>query len=187
MRPWEGVPPSLLPSVVGTPFFLIALLLVSVVLIFAGRRAIRIVAFILGGFVGAYFGGIFGGAYLGSFGTIFGDIIGFLLGGILSLVFLSVAIGLGLGYAGYAVTQGILGVGAISLVIGVALFILGVILSGKILSVVSVFIGSFLLLNALTFAGVQIQFALPIVVVLALLGLWVQNESMRQRIRSQGA
>ncbi len=185
MRPWEGVPPSLLPEVIGTPIFLVALLAVSLLLIFFGRRVIKVVTFVLGGFIGAYFGGTLGAFFLSSLGAILGEIAGFLLGGLLSLAFLSLAIGFGLGYSGYAITQLMLGATIPSLIVGVVLFVLGVILSGRILTLVSVFIGSFLLLNALAFTGLQLPLAIVVVSALAILGLWIQNESIRRGIQKQ--
>ncbi len=175
----------MLPEVVGTPIFLIALLVVSLLLIFFGGRVIKAVAFILGGFIGAYLGGTLGAFFLSSLGAILGEIAGFLVGGLLSLAFLSLAIGLGLGYSGYAITQLIFGATIPSLIVGVVLFVLGVILSGRILTLVSVFIGSFLLLNALAFAGLQLPLAIVVVSALAILGLWIQNESIRRGMQKQ--
>ena len=149
-------------------------------LIFFGRRVIKAVAFILGGLAGAYFGGILGAAFPGSFGTLVAEVIGFLLGGFLGMSFLSFAIGLGLGYAGYAITQAILGSTLASLSIGLVLFVVGMILAGKILHLVSEIFGGFLLLNVLTFMGLPLEVALVAVIILSSLGLWVQNESAKR-------
>ena len=94
--------------------------------------------------------------------------------------FLSFAIGLGLGYAGYAITQAILGSTLASLSVGLVLFVVGMILAGKILSLVSVIFGGFLLSNVLTFVGLPLELALVAVIILSSLGLWVQNESAKR-------
>src|SRR2546427_12888330 len=120
--PPESIPSSLLPSGLATPIFLVALLLAALFLIFFGRRVIKLVAFILGGWAGAYFGGILGAAFLGSFGTLVGELVGFLVGGFLGMSLLSFAIGLGLCSAGYAITQAILSSTVACLSFGVVLF-----------------------------------------------------------------
>jgi len=176
----ESIPSSLLPSGLATPIFLVALLLAALFLIFFGRRIIKLVAFILGGLAGAYFGGILGAAFLGSLGTLVAELVGFLLGGFLGMSFLSFAIGLGLGYAGYAITQAIVGSTVASLVVGLVLFVVGKILAAKILSLVSVIFGGFLLLNVLTSVGLPLELALLAVIILSSLGLWVQNESAKR-------
>jgi len=185
VKPGEGLPPSLLPSVVGAPIFLIVLLAVSLLLIFFGRRVLKVVAFVLGGFAGAYFGGIIGEFFLGTLGTVLGEVTGFLAGGVLSLAFLALGIGLALGYGGYAITQALVGATLLSLIVGGLLFVLGVILSGRILSLVSVVIGSFLLLNVLIFVGFSLLLAAPFVLILAIVGFWIQNESERRRAPTQ--
>ena len=178
--PPESIPSSLLPSGLATPIFLIALLLAALFLIFFGQRVVKVVAFILGGLAGAYFGGILGAAFLGSFGTLVAEVIGFLLGGFLGMSFLSFAIGLGLGYAGYAITQAILGSTPASISVGLMLFFIGMILAGKILSLVSVIFGGFLLLNVLSSVGLPLELALLAIIILSSLGLWVQNESAKR-------
>src|SRR5712691_7216655 len=145
MTPPASIPSSLLPSGLATPIFLVALLLAALFLIFFGRRVIKVVAFILGGLAGAYFGGILGAAFLGSFCTLVAEVICFLLGGCLGMSFLSFAIGLGLGYAGYAITQSILGSTLASISVVLVLFVVGMILAGKILSLVSVIFVGFII------------------------------------------
>ena len=178
--PLESIPSSLLPSGLATPIFLIALLLASLFLIFFGRRVIKVVAFIFGGLAGAYFASILGANFLGSFGTILAEVAGFLLGGFLGMSFLSFAVGLGLGYAGYAATQAILGSTLASIAVALVLFVVGMILAGKILSLVSVIFGGFLLLSVLSFLGIQLELAILAVIVLSSIGLWVQNESAKR-------
>src|SRR2546425_10973118 len=174
--PPESIPSSLLPSGLATPIFLVALLLAALFLIFFGRRVIKVVAFILGGLAGAYFGGILGAAFLGSFGTVVAEVIGFLLGGFLGMSFLSFAVGLGLGYAGFAITQAVLG-STPDISVGLVLCVVGMILAGKILSLVSVVFGGFLLLNVLTFVGLPLELTLVAVIILSILGLWIQRGS----------
>ena len=94
--------------------------------------------------------------------------------------FLSFAIGLGLGYAGYAITQAILGSTLASISVGLVLFFIGMVLAGKILSLVSVIFGGILLLNVLSSVGLPLELALVAVIILSSLGLWVQNESAKR-------
>src|SRR2546425_10478802 len=178
--PPESIPSSLLPCGLATPTVLVTLLLAVLLLIFFGRRVITAVAFILGGLAGAYCGGILGAAFLGCFGSFVAELVGFLLGGLLGMSFLSFAIGLGLGYAGYAITQAIFCSTLASLSVGLVLFVVGKILAAKILSLVSVIFGGFLLLNVLTFVGLPLELALLAVIILSSLGLWVQNESAKR-------
>ena len=172
--------PSGLPSGFDTPVVLVGLLLASLLLIFLGRRVIRAAAFILGGLGGVYFGGLLGVSFLGSLGAILGEVAGFLLGGFLGMSFLSLAMGLALAYVGYAVTQAVLNSTLASIVVGIGLFIIGQLLAGRILTLVSVVLGGFLLLNVLTLMGFQLEVALVATFILSSLGIWIQSESAKR-------
>ena len=87
---------DLLKGVPSWPLIL-AMLVVSLLLIFAGRKVVKALAFLVVGLIGASIGGEFAAHYLGSlgsFGTILGVLIGFVAGGLIGLLLVRVGIGL---------------------------------------------------------------------------------------------
>jgi hypothetical protein len=169
--------PHLLAPLLGSvpaELLLLALLGVSLVLIFAGRTLAKVVAFLAVGLAGAALGGTIFAHYLPPFWSIIGVLLGFVIGGVLGIALLSLGMGLLVGYVSYVVALGFSLGPNIALLVGVAFFIVGVILSGKILSLATALFGGLLLFEVLTRYGFGPTFATVIAALLTLVGLWVQ-------------
>jgi hypothetical protein len=152
---------------------LLSLLAVSLILIFAGRTLVKVVAFVVVGFAGAAVGGTLAVQFLPPGLGLVGILLGFVLGGLLGVALISVGIGLAVGYAAYLLALDLALGATIALVAGVAFFIVGLALSSRILAIVTAIAGGLLLFHVLTDFGLGTT-ALLIAAVLTLAGLWVQ-------------
>lgn len=170
--------PHTLPPVqayVPATVLLLALLGISLVLIFAGRALAKVVAFLAVGVIGAAFGGQLAAQYLAPQWATLGLLLGFVLGGIIGLVLLPLGVGLALGYAAYVVALSFAPSWIVAFIAGVAFFVVGALLSDKILGVATALIGGLLLFDVLTrYAGLGSPVATLVAALLTVVGLWVQ-------------
>ncbi len=172
-----SVPSVLLPNPLS-PWVLVAVLLgVSLSLIFFGRSVIRAMVFLLGGLAGAYIAASIGALYLGTTGILLAGLAGFVIGGLFGLLVLPLGIGLALGVFGYALLENLVSSQIVAIAGGATLFGLGIVLSGGILEIASIILGSLMLFNIMTYLGLSLPIAVLSVTALALAGLWVQHGS----------
>ncbi len=173
---------NLLKGVPSWPLIL-AMLVVSLLLIFAGRKVVKALAFLVVGLIGASIGGEFAAKYLtslGSFGTILGVLIGFVAGGLIGLLLVRVGIGLAVGYAAYLVTVDLVSSTIVALVVGFVFFVVGWLLYNKILSLVTAVAGGFLLYDALRLYGLDPTVSTVLAVLVTLAGIWVNFRHRRK-------
>jgi hypothetical protein len=170
------LPVSLSPVLPGVPaaVLLLALLGVSLLLIFAGKTLAKVVAFLAVGIIGAAFGGSFAVQYLAPQWQIVGLLLGFVLGGLIGVVLLPLGVGLAVGYAGYVIALDLALGPTVAIIAGVASFVVGALLSSKVLSVATALIGGLLLFDVLTRYGFGASLATLVAALLTILGLWVQ-------------
>ncbi len=176
----QGQVPAWLP--------LLALLAVSLVLMFAGRSVVKVIAFFVVGLIGAAIGGTLAAQFLpgaGDLGTLLGSILGFAIGGLIGVVLVMVGIGVVLGYGAYALTQQFISGNIIPLVVGFVFFIVGIALYNKILGVVTALAGGFLLFDVLTTYGAGSTLSIVVAAALTLAGIWVQEDMHRKKKVSQ--
>jgi hypothetical protein len=151
---------------------------------FAGSTFAKVMAFLVLGFVGAVVGGTLGALYLPAgwdlLGLIAGIVLGFAVGGLLGLALIPLGIGLAVGYAAYLLALDFAFGQTVAIVVGVAFFVVGLALSGKILKVVTAIAGGLLLFHVLTYSGLGLTLSTLIAAALALIGLWVQFVSGRR-------
>ncbi len=157
---------------------LLALFAGSLLLIFAGRTVVKVIAFLVVGVIGASIGGELAARYLtsiGSLGTLLGALIGFLLGGLIGVALVAVGIGVVIGYAAYLLARGIVSGTTIPLIAGIFFFILGVALYGRILGFITALAGGLLLFDVLTIYGLDSTLSIVITAGLTLAGIWIQE------------
>lgn len=171
-------PHSLTPVLSGVPgpVLLLALLGVSLLLIFAGKTLAKVVAFLAVGIIGAAFGGSVAIQYLAPQWQTVGLLLGFVMGGLIGVVLLPLGVGLAVGYAGYVIALDLALGPTAAIIAGVALFAVGALLSSKILSVATALIGGLLLFDILTRYGSGSTLATLVAALLTIVGLWVQLE-----------
>jgi len=174
------IPHQLAPllSPVPATALLLAMLVVSLILIFAGRTVVKVIAFLAVGLVGASIGGALAAQYLvgsGSLGVLLGVILGFVVGGLFGVVAVMLGIGVVLGYGAYLLTQQFVSGEIIPLVVGVVFFVLGIALYDSILGLVTAVAGAFLLFDVLTAYGMDPTLSLVLAGAAALAGIWVQE------------
>lgn len=165
----------LLNGVPSWPLIL-TMLVVSLLLIFAGRKVVKALAFLIVGLMGASVGGEFAAHYLtslGSLGTVLGLLIGFVAGGLIGLLLVRVGIGLVVGYAAYLLTVDVVSSTIVALVVGFVFFVVGWLLYNKILSLVTAVAGGFLLYDALRLYGLDPTVSAVLAVLVTLAGIWV--------------
>jgi hypothetical protein len=163
---------------------LLSMLVVSLILLFAGRKVVKFLAFLVFGLIGASIGGILVAQLLagaGSLGTIIGLLLGFILGGFIGVMLLALGIGIVIGYAAYVLTASLVSGTAVPLIVGFLFFIVGLALHNKILSFVTAVAGGILLFDVLEIYGLGSILSAVIAVVATLAGIWVQ-ESQRKRM-----
>ncbi len=150
------------------------LLLLSLALMFAGRSIIKALSFLVVGLAGAAFGLAAGGLVLGVLGAIVGGVVGFVVGGLIGLLLLHVGMGLALGYFGYLAVRDLTHVFILAVAVGVVLFIVGVIISSRLLELVTAAVGGIILYGALVFFGLPPLYSFLVSLVLAVAGFYVQ-------------
>jgi len=158
---------------------LLALLAISLVLIFAGRKLVKLVVFLAVGIAGATIGGILAAQFLSPGGELLGVLIGFIAGGLLGVGLISMGIGIAVGYAAYLLALDLAISPTIAAITGVTFFIVGLALSGKILTLATAVVGGLLLFNVLTSYGLGPSVSTAVAALLTLMGLWVQMGKRR--------
>jgi hypothetical protein len=161
----------------------IIMLVVSLLLIFAGRKVIKALAFLIVGFAGASIGGILGAEYLtslGIFGRILGVLIGFLVGGLIGIALVALGIGVVVGYGAYLLTMDIVSNTTAALVVGIVFFIVGLALYNKILSLVTAVTGGILFYDALALYGLNPIASAILAALVTLAGILVQERLRRE-------
>ena len=173
--PFSG---RLVPSLLSGPVeivYLGVLVVLSLLLMFAGRSIIKGLAFLAVGLAGAAFGAAVGGVVLSLPGAIIGALVGFVVGGLIGLLLVHIGMGLALGYFGYVITRDLTHVFILAVVAGFILFIVGVVISNKLLELVTAILGGVIMYGVLVILGVPPLFATVIALILALLGFLVQR------------
>ena len=176
---------AVLQGQVPTWLLSLALLVISLVLIFAGRSVVKAIAFFVVGLVGAAIGGALAAQYLagaGDLGTLVGFLLGFAIGGLIGVVVVMVGIGVVLGYGAYTVTQQFVSGSTIPLVAGFVFFLVGIALYNKILGLVTAVAGGFLLFDVLIDYGAGSTLSLVVAAALTLGGIWVQEGKRRKKV-----
>lgn len=161
-------------------FEALLLMVISLALMFAGRKVIKVLAFLAVGLVIGAAGALFGTFVLGFLGTLVGGIIGFILGGLLSLALLPVGIGFGAGLIAYDLTLALVHSFIFAIVIGIIFFGIGVALSSKVLSLAAAIFGGLLFFEAITFFGSPILVSAILTILLATTGFWIQDRGRKQ-------
>ncbi len=179
------IPDQLAPLLSAVPAWalLLVLLVVSLTLIFAGRKVVKVIAFLVVGLIGASIGGILGAQYLmgaGDLGTLLGVLLGFFIGGLIGVVLVAVGIGLAVGYAAYILTRGFVSGTTIPLIVGFVFFIVGVALYGRILGLITALAGGLLLFDVLTMYGLGPTLSTILAALVTLAGIWVQEAAGRR-------
>jgi hypothetical protein len=165
---------------VPTDLLFLALLVVSLALIFAGGTLAKLVAFMVVGLVGAVLGGVVVAQYISPQWDLVGILLGFVIGGLLGMALLPLGVGLVVGYAGYLLALGFGLSSTVALATGVVFLIIGLVLSSKIIKVVTAVAGGFLLFNVLVYFGLDPTVSTLVAGALTLVGLWVQLTSRRR-------
>ncbi len=168
---------SLLPREL-TFFSALIVLVISLALIFAGRQVIKVLAFIVVGLAVGAVGILLGNLALSGLGAFLGFVLGFIVGGLLGLLLLRVGVGIALGlFSLYAIAT-LLSLPRFSIVpiiVGLVFFVVGVLLSNRILAVVTAAVGGLLFFDVTTgFLGVPLLIAGLVAILLAVIGAWVQ-------------
>lgn len=161
----------------GALVYAVVLALIALALMFAGRRVIKGLAFLVVGLAGAAFGVAAGGAVLGIVGSVFGAVIGFLVGGAIGLFLVSIGMGLALGYFAYLATDFLTHSHIFAVFVGIVLFVVGLAISGKLLGVVTAALGGIIFYNVLIYFGISSLEAGLLAFVIALAGYLVQRSS----------
>ncbi len=186
-----SIPNHLVPGLNDVPgwVLLLALLAVSLLLIFAGRTIVKVLAFLVVGLIGAGIGGMLGAQYLmslGSAGALLGIVLGFVLGGLLGIALVAVGIGLAVGYGAYLLTLDFISSMTVAVIVGIIFFIVGVALYGKILTLVTALAGGLLLFDVLRMSGLGQTVSIVLAAVVTLAGIYV-NYRPRSKVKQPTA
>ena len=168
------------------PLFIVTLV-VSLLLIFAGRKVVKALAFLVVGLVGASIGGILGAQYLASLGVlgrVLGILIGFFVGGLMGIVLVALGIGVAVGYGAYLLVMDVVSNSTAAIVVGIVFFIVGLALYSKILSLVTAVTGGILLYDALRLYGLDLALSTVLAVLVTLAGICVQYRHRRRTHQS---
>ena len=172
----------------GGLLYSVILLLVALALMFAGRSIIKALAFIIVGIAGAAVGASAAAVvlgWLGPLGILVGIIVGFVVGGLIGLLLVHVGIGLALGYFGYEIARDLTHILALEILVGIILFVIGVIIANKILELATAFLGGVILYGVLTSMGLPDVISFVIALVVAVAGYLVQRQRTVRTIASE--
>jgi hypothetical protein len=174
---------NLIPQPTG---FLLALILLalSLVLIFAGRRMVKTVVFLIAGIAGAAVGAAAGAILLGVIGLVVGGIVGFVIAGLLGYLLLHLGIGIAMGYFAFEAVRSLTGSFIVSALAGIIFFIVGIILTNRVLEFVTAFIGGLIFYSVAVFFGLPTPIAAFASIVIAALGFFSQMRSKRKSVPS---
>ncbi len=164
----------LFPRIATVGAALVALI-IALALIFAGRFLIRAIAFVGVGVAVGSAVAVAGATILGIVGFVLGGIVGFVLGGILHFFLLPLAMGIATGLVAYHLSQLFIRIIPISLVLGIAFFLIGLLLSLKLLSLASVVFGGMLLFDVLLYFHFSPLISLLVAILMGIIGFWVQD------------
>ena len=162
---------------------LVLLIAFSLALAFAGRRLVKALAFITGGLVVGSIGVSLASSYLagmGNLGALIGGVLGFLVGGFIGLALVYFGIGIGIGYFGYIIAASFVSNSLIPIAAGIVLFLLGIFLANKILSVATSVLGGILMFEVVSSLGAGDVLSLILALGVALFGIWVQTRQKGQ-------
>ncbi|MDG6914944.1 MAG: hypothetical protein JRM86_03280 [Nitrososphaerota archaeon] len=165
----------------GATVYALVLALVALALMFAGRSVVKGLAFLVAGLAGAAFGAGLAGPVLGPVGLVIGGIAGFLVGGMLGVWLVELGIGLAIGYFAYLAARYLTHSLLLAAVVGVALFFVGLAVSGELLELATAALGGVIIYGVLLFFGSPPLDATVLSVVLAAAGLYVQWTGRRRR------
>jgi hypothetical protein len=182
-----SIPNQLAPLLSTVPAWalLLSMLLASIILIFAGREVVKVIAFLVVGLVGASVGGVLAAQYLagaGSLGTLLGVLLGFVLGGLVGVLLVAVGIGLAMGYGAYVLTAGLVSGTTVPLIVGFVFFIIGLALYNEVLGFVTALAGGLLLFDALQLYGLEPTMSVIVAGAATLAGIWVQEGLGRKKV-----
>ena len=164
-----------IPNIPNIIFPLIFIIL-ALLLIFAGKTIVKAVIFLVTGLVASAFAVLLASMYAMNLAlTVIFALVVFIAGGLIGVFLLPVGIGFSLGVIGYSLASTLQGSFLIALIIGVILFIVGVVLADKILIIISAVLGAFILVTAAIELGVPLFVAILGAMILAAVGIVVQS------------
>ena len=167
---------NILQASLGSLLTGLILMLLGLILVFAGRGVIKFTAFLIGGIIGGLAASIIMAPYLGGV-TILAGIIGFILVGALTQLLLPVGAGLIAAALTYLFLKPLLNV-IFALILAVIMFLIVLMLFNKILAVGTAFLGSLIFLMGIRqFISLDIYLSLLIIAVLTAIGCIVQLRS----------
>jgi len=152
----------------------VALLVVSLLMIFVGSRFTQGLAYVAVGLVGGSIGFSLGLSY-GSLGSMVGFISGFLLGGAAAVFLLPLGLGLVLGFMGYQVAASLTAIAVIPFMAALVAFTYGLLLTDLLLPVVSSAGGGLIFYTAAVSHGVSSGETLLAAATLSVVGVIVQT------------
>lgn len=164
---------NILQASLGSLLTGLILMLLGLILVFAGRGVIKFIAFLIGGIIGGLAASIIMAPYLGG-ATILAGIIGFILVGALTQLLLPVGAGLIAAALTYLFLKPLLNV-IFALILAVIMFLIVLMLFNKTLAVGTAFLGSLIFLMGIRqFISLDIYLSLLIIAVLTVIGCIVQ-------------
>ena len=167
---------NILQASLGSLLTGLILMLLGLILVFAGRGVIKFIAFLIGGIIGGLAASIIIAPYLGG-ATILAGIIGFILVGALTQLLLPVGAGLIAAALTYLFLKPLLNV-IFALILAVIMFLIVLMLFNKTLAVGTAFLGSLIFLMGIRqFISLDIYLSLLIIAVLTAIGCIVQLRS----------
>lgn len=125
----------------------VVVLSLSLMMIFVGSRLIQWLSFVIVGLIGAFVGTVIGNLYMGPIGGVLGFVGGFVLGGVSTVLLLPAAMGIALGFVGYAIAQTLVGIVFVPPMVGLVGFAYGFLLTDILLPAISAAVGGGLLLE----------------------------------------
>lgn len=171
-------PAGLVPAPSGV-LIAIILLAVSLLLMFAGRSVVKSLAFLLAGVAGALAGATLGAVLFGLLGLLTGAVLGFFIVGFIGYSLLYLGVGFITGYFVYELARS-LGLSLfISLFLGVVFFIVGILLTGRFLELITAIAGGAIFFSVAIYFGSPFFFSLLASIILAALGYVSQVRSKK--------
>jgi len=140
---------------------------------------IKALSFLAVGLAGAAFGLAAGGLVLSGIGALAGAVVGFVLGGIVGVLILHLGMGFVLGYFGYLAVRDLSHVFLLAAAVGLVLFFVGIVATGKLLELATALVGGIILYGVLVFFGLTPLVSFAIALALGIAGFSTQQGRRR--------
>lgn len=146
------------------------MLILGTILAFVGRKLLKLLVFFAGGVLGGAVMYFLALNILGETWALIMGAVGFVGIGLLCVAFIPIIFGISLGFVAYHLADIFLGNVLISIIVGVAAFVIGIFIYKHVLSIITAVVGGSLILQGLVSLGISTYISIIVALLLTIAG-----------------